>query len=270
MSQNIIIPRADWQNLPQWKLPVYPRSAGLTIFEADERENSGPRPFVQINWCVRGEGAMLSGGMEVKIGAGDVLITPPGESNLKHALSAGWTVRWVTFDGPGAPTFCDGYGYSRVLPAAGPCPEELFRKFELLLRENTVEAMRHNLALLCEILAAAGGSHSDGSREGKWIEAFLRLARERFCDPDVNLNVLCDELGIHRATLTRIFTPRMQVSPGRHLQMLRIQHALHLLRSTALPIRDIALQAGIRDSGYFAKVIRETTGQTPHAYRNQR
>lgn len=270
MSQNIIIPRADWQNLPPWKLPVYPRSVGLTVFAAGEEEDSGPRPFVQINWCVRGEGTMLAGETEVKIGAGDVLVTPPGERNLKRSRSAGWTVRWVTFDGPGARAFWDGYGYPRTLPAAGPCPEELFRKFELLLRENTVEAMRRNLARLCEILAAAGGSHSDGSREGKWIEAFLHLARERFRDPAVNLNVLCDELGIHRATLTRFFTPRMQISPGRHLQMLRIQHALHLLRSTTLPIREIALQAGIRDSGYFAKVIREATGQTPHAYRSQR
>ena len=47
------------------------------------------------------------------------------------------------------------------------------RETDLLRPENTVEAMRHNIAVLCEILAAAGGTHADGSREGKLIEEFL-------------------------------------------------------------------------------------------------
>ncbi len=268
---NIIIPRTDWQNPPAWKLPVYPRSVGRTMFRMEEEEDSGPRPFVQLNWCVKGKGTMLAEeGRTVEVEAGSVLFTPPGERNLKCSLSPEWVIRWVTFDGADAWRFCEGYGYPRLLSAAGSCPEELFREFELLIREHTVVAMRQNLSLLCRILAAAGGSHCDGSREGRLIESFLRLARERFCDSAVNLNTLCDELNIHRATLTRVFTPRMKVSPGRHLQLLRIQHALHLLRSTALPIQEIAHQAGIRDSGYFAKVIRDATGCTPNAYRKQR
>ena len=130
--------------------------------------------------------------------------------------------------------------------------------------------MRRNIAVLCEILAAAGGTHADGSREGKLIDAFLSLARREFRNPEVNFNTLCDRLGVHRATLTRIFTSRMQISPGKYLHSLRIQHALHLLRSSRMPIHNIARETGIRDSGYFARVIRKTTGLSPAAYRKAR
>ncbi len=86
----------------------------------------------------------------------------------------------------------------------------------------------------------------------------------------MDFNTLCDRLKVHRATLTRIFTSKMQISPGKYLHALRIQHALHLLRSSRMPIHEVARESGIRDSGYFARVIRKSTGMTPGAYRRTR
>ena len=201
---------------------------------------------------------------------GGVWFTPPGLRCFTRQREGILRIRWITFDGPDAERFLEGYGYARHLAASGECPEEAFRRFEDGLRENTAEAMRRNIAVLCEILAAAGGTHADGSREGKLIDAFLSLARREFRNPEVNFNTLCDRLGVHRATLTRIFTSRMQISPGKYLHSLRIQHALHLLRSSRMPIHNIARETGIRDSGYFARVIRKTTGLSPAAYRKAR
>ena len=266
----ILITRPDFRTLPAWKLPVYPRSAGLSEYHEGDIQDSTPRPFVQPNWCLSGRGDVIQEGKEFQIEPGGVWFTPPGLRCFTRQREGVLRIRWITFDGPDAERFLDGYGYARHLAASGECPEEAFRRFEGGLRENTAEAMRRNIAVLCEILAAAGGTHSDGSREGKLIDAFLSLARREFRNPEVNFNTLCDRLGVHRATLTRIFTSRMQISPGKYLHGLRIQHALHLLRSSRMPIRDIARETGIRDSGYFARVIRRTTGLTPGAYRKAR
>lgn len=262
-----LITRPDFRNPPVWKLPFYPRSAGLSEYGPGDFQDSEPRPFVQVNWCLSGTGSIQQQEEYFEIASGGVWFTPPGHRCFTRQKEGILRIRWVTFDGSEAERFLDGYGYARHLNASGECPEEAFRRFEDGLRENTAEAMRRNIAILCEILAAAGGSHSDGSREGKLIDAFLSLARREFRNPEVNFNTLCDRLGVHRATLTRIFTSRMQISPGKYLHSLRIQHALHLLRSSRMPIHDIARETGIRDSGYFARVIRKTTGLSPAAYR---
>lgn len=267
VTRNSIITRPDFRNLPEWKLPVYPRSAGVSEYCPGDFQDSEPRSFVQINWCDTGEGRVIQEEFEFRIVPGDVWFTPPGVRCITRPETSILRIRWVTFDGPEAERFLAGYGYARHLSASGNCPEELFRRFEEALCENTVEAMRRNVAVLCEILAAAGGTHSDGSREGNLIDAFLNLARREFRNPEVDLNTLCDRLKVHRATLTRIFTSKMQTSPGKYLHGLRIQHALHLLRSSGMPIREVARETGIRDSGYFARIIRETTGMTPGAYR---
>ena len=270
ITRNSLITRPDYRTLPAWKLPVYPRSAGVSEYLPGDFQDSEPRPFVQINWCASGSADVRQEGDEYRICADDVWFTPPGVRCITLPQTGILKIRWVTFDGPEAEHFLEGYGYARHLSSSGSCPEELFRRFEEVLRENTVEAMRRNIAVLCEILAAAGGTHSDGSREGKLIDAFLSLARREFRNPEVNFNTLCDRLGVHRATLTRIFTSRMQISPGKYLHSLRIQHALHLLRSSRMPIHNIARETGIRDSGYFARVIRKTTGLSPAAYRKAR
>ncbi len=265
-----IVTRPDYLKLPEWKLPVYPRSAGFSLFGPGEFEEAPPRPFVQLNWCVSGSGTITQDEITWNLTPGSVLFTPPGIRCVNRQLESRWLIRWITFDGPAAAAFWEGYGYARLMLGVGKCPEEMFRRFEDGLRENTVEAMRHNIAVLCEILAAAGGTHADGSREGKLIEEFLALGQRKFCDPETDLNTLCEQMHIHRATLTRIFTPRMQTSPGKYLRGLRIQHALQLLRSSRMPICEIARQAGIRDSGYFSRVIREATGMTPGEYRRSR
>lgn len=270
VTRNSIITRPDHLKLPEWKLPLYPRSAGISEYCPGDFQDSAPRTFVQINWCNSGDGDITQEECTFPIVPGGVWFTPPGRRCLTRHRQGILRIRWVTFDGPEAERFLAGYGYPRHIPAAGGCPEELFRRFEEALRENTVEAMRRNIAVLCEILAAAGGTHSDGSREGNLIDAFLSLARREFRNPEVDFNTLCDRLKVHRATLTRIFTSKMQISPGKYLHGLRIQHALHLLRSSRMPIHEVARETGIRDSGYFARVIRETTGMTPGAYRRTR
>ena len=60
----------------------------------------------------------------------------------------------------------------------------------------------------------------------------IRICRERFSDPDLNVNRLADELAMDRSTLRRIFQSKMRMTPSDYLAKLRIQHALSLLDQT--------------------------------------
>ncbi len=68
----ILITRPDFRTLPAWKLPVYPRSAGLSEYHEGDIQDSTPRPFVQLNWCLSGRGDVIQEGKEFQIEPGGV------------------------------------------------------------------------------------------------------------------------------------------------------------------------------------------------------
>jgi AraC family transcriptional regulator len=49
----------------------------------------------------------------------------------------------------------------------------------------------------------------------------------------------------------------------------RIERAKQLLRTTQLPIMEIAFQVGCKNHSYFSKLFRKLTGMSPRTYRNQ-
>lgn len=53
-----------------------------------------------------------------------------------------------------------------------------------------------------------------------------------------------------------------------YLKVMRMNYALLLLQDSGDNIRNIALKAGYRNAGHFAKLFRETFGMGPQEYRN--
>ena len=76
-------------------------------------------------------------------------------------------------------------------------------------------------------------------------------------------------INISSATFHRTFTAVMNVTPGRYLSSLRINHARHLLETTDLTITNIAQECGFYDHSHFVRIFRHEHGITPGEYRHQ-
>ena len=64
-----------------------------------------------------------------------------------------------------------------------------------------------------------------------------------------------------------LFSATMSQSPGRYLQMLRMQRARHLLISSGMNVQEIGLQCGYADPYHFSRQFRACFGMCPSAYR---
>ena len=53
-----------------------------------------------------------------------------------------------------------------------------------------------------------------------------------------------------------------------YLKVLRMNHALLLLRDSDDNIRNVALKVGYRNAGHFSKLFKDTFGMGPKEYRN--
>lgn len=89
-------------------------------------------------------------------------------------------------------------------------------------------------------------------------------------DQPLDLQHLGNVANCSRATLLRMFKHELRTTPGRWLTESRMNLAMMLLRTTALPIQVIAQRAGIADAHYFSHVFRKAVGVPPREYRAQR
>ncbi len=73
---------------------------------------------------------------------------------------------------------------------------------------------------------------------------------------------------LNKDYMCRKFKQIYNVSMVNYLNLIRIENAKKLIRSTNVRIRDIACQVGFEDEKYFARMFKKLTGMTPSEYRN--
>ncbi len=248
-------------------LPLVVRSVGCYRVGRDFAERHGPRWFTELFWTIRGEGLWRLDGAARRARAGEFFIYRPGEPHELAAGPEGWEYRWITFDGRDTLRLLDMFGLSRS-GRAGPCPEEAFERVEAALSRPTLEGVREASVAAYAILAAAGRSGAGGrGGEGGGAEAVRRELDARYTEPDAGVETIAATLGLHRTTLLRTFTAAYGVTPSTYLARRRLQHALSLLRTTAIPVAEVAAAAGFRSAEYLARVVRAETGGSPRAFR---
>lgn len=199
--------RPELDRFPKINLPVYPRSSGHFRKPADFQEKipPGKKNFVQIFWGIEGEGLIEINGKNEVLHPGEVVYHLPMEPHIHQSITETWEYRWITFDGPNARNFILSYHYPRTCFPAGPCPHESFLTFENLMLERTPYAWRKMFAVICDILALAGGANQEATLENKLLAESIRICRENFQNPNLNVNALAERLNVNRSTLLRIF-----------------------------------------------------------------
>ncbi|WP_158592159.1 AraC family transcriptional regulator [Noviherbaspirillum sedimenti] len=81
------------------------------------------------------------------------------------------------------------------------------------------------------------------------------------------LALLAKHVGMSRANFAEKYVARLGLPPMQHVAAIRLDHAAVLLRSTTLPIGEIARQSGYASESSFARVFRTRHGIPPKEYR---
>ena len=99
------------------------------------------------------------------------------------------------------------------------------------------------------------------------VRRYLGVAKENMRNPEITVESLARRLGVHRTTLNRHFKAEMGISPGAYLDTIRLQHALRLLRDTAMNLKEIPQNSGLLNQSYFCALVKKATGMSPKQYR---
>lgn len=160
---------------------------------------------------------------------------------------------------------------ARLLPAHHTATRGLRRNAIVLARAET--APRREIAaqvVLYELVALQAPLHEAVSRcpgrtHAKRLNVFLRMQRVHTfisycCDRSLDNDVLARMANYSPCHFLRTFNQVFRETPHNCLINARLQRAMHLLRSSELPINEIAMASGFENRSAFSRSFRERFG----------
>ena len=99
---------------------------------------------------------------------------------------------------------------------------------------------------------------------------FIAKAKEyilaNISDDSLNVERLCEHLGVSRSILYQRIKEDAQKTPAQLIKECRIEEAIKLLHAKKYSITEIADMTGFCDAKYFSKVFKKETGKSPSTY----
>ncbi|HEY9249551.1 MAG TPA: AraC family transcriptional regulator, partial [Rariglobus sp.] len=102
-------------------------------------------------------------------------------------------------------------------------------------------------------------------------EGFRRLAERVRAKPAAEMDESAEakRLGLSPVHFRRLFAEHTGLPPHRFLVRARTAHAEFLLRTTDLPLKEIAGRCGFYDEYHFSRLYRRAHGVPPATYRRR-
>ena len=238
-------------------------------------------PSYLIKLCVSGEGMLEYEGQSYAIHPGQLFWIDC--SKHQHYRTApgkdGWHVLWVHLYGEPCHAYYqlflaqnDGRNVTRL-----ESDVSVRSTLEVLLKiyregGNTLHDDVQASALLTQLMtyciqeAGAGGSSSN--RVPAYVIDTRNYINLHYAER-ITLDDLARSISINKFYLQKLFKRYFGLSPNEYLIHTRLTRAKQLLRTTALPISQIAMDVGINNIGHFITLFKRYEEITPSAYRQR-
>lgn len=211
----------------------------------------------------------------VELQPGDALLLFPGVWHRYRAdLKTGWGVYWVHFQGP----MVDHLQRRQVIAPERAMlriglEEAILASFNRLLdglRTEPAGVAPIVAANTWELLARIVGAAAAPRTEPRVVE-MVRNAR-LMLEEDPNQLPVVDELiarlDAGRTQFFRVFKEQTGLTPYQYHLHLTMRRAAEMLRSSKLPVKQIARALRFQDPYHFSKLFKKKTGMSPREYRD--
>lgn len=224
-------------------------------------------PFFELIFFLEGKAKVDAGSESVDVLGFDVVIYPPGLEHAEHLdLRHRQEIICLWADTGPTPSF----GHAITLMDERGTLRSMFEMVYDAFTANRPRSGELISAYLRTIFLLVQQHFLEPPREvGSPVERSLGFIHEHY-SRDFHIDELASQLAVSPSYLFRLFKRKMQVTPMRYRNMVRIDKAKLLLADQRLTVDDVADRVGFGDPKYFARVFRELTGTTPSGYRRSR
>ena len=151
---------------------------------------------------------------------------------------------------------------AREQGAQGEAVYDLFKLSQCLSLDD-LDAMLHHV---CAGLVSEG-SGRQLPRASEPVARAYEIILRRFSEPGLSVSAIAEEVGMSDSRLSTEFKKVYRMTPLEHITRARMQRARRLLRTTDMPVKDIAVECGYYDISGFNRRFKAYTGMTPQQYK---
>ena len=231
-----------------------------------------------IHYVTKGYGTFKFNGKVYNLKQGDIFILLKGmQVEYVASIDDPWEYYWIGFSGSNANEYLNRTSITNSCVAN--C-EENSKIPQIILN-------------MCEISKTYNPSKSDDILLLKELYSLLYTLIEEFPKPfeykdkelhtyiqdalnfinsnymhSITVQEIADYVNLSRSYLYKMFIKNLGISPQRYLINLRMYKATLLLKSTKLPIGEVASSVGYSDSLLFSKTFSKHFSMSPLNYRN--
>lgn len=232
-----------------------------------------------LHYIIDGKGTFTAADQTWNLKKGDAFLIFPEETTVYSAdPHQPWSYIWVAFDGIKALECLEHAGFSTVERIGHFHQEtELIRCVDTILSSHQLtyanELIRQSQLLLFLALLIQEYQKSSAKNTSEllpwqtYMESAVSFIKDNY-DKEITVHDICSYTGITRSHLTRIFQQALHTSPYDYLLEVRLNKASSLLKTTQLPIKQIAMMVGYRDALVFSKIFKQKTGLSPKTFRS--
>lgn len=189
-----------------------------------------------------------------------------------------WDHYWLHFNGPAAQTYYDLVNedgisdvYIEDAQAFRHLLKETLNCSDVLDRRQSVLSAMYVTQLLSMMVVGRHTLPPDGlqAHHQEKLDQAISHLQEHFHE-QVRLEDLAAVAHLSVSHFMRIFKQYTGMAPHAYLINYRVNQAKKILRSTTIPISDVAFQVGFQDESNFSRTFRRIAGTTPLNFRKMR
>jgi len=260
----------------------------FAFYETDaKQEMIHSHNCLELNYIISGTGYYLIEDKSYPIQEGDIFLI----NNLEHHMAVhenNLNMLVFVFDQSFVWDSSDEYDYlkpffersndfSNKLDRNSPIHTQIRDTIFHIKEESTHQKMGWELMIKAWLMVAlalfyrhysesnALGNHTRVNSYDR-IRKVIEYIHSNF-DEELSLEQLSKIALMNKSYLSSIFSKFMHMKVFDYIELVRINNAKVLLKTTDLSILEIALESGFKSSSYFSRIFKRTMGITPGEYR---
>lgn len=219
-----------------------------------------------------GSGYVEQGGATLTIKAGSLVFLDCYRPH-RYYTKTGWEIYWVHFDGILARDYYEQSTQNGLIITpqnpynAAHSLRKIFEAFHEKNKVNEPVLSKRLTDLLTELILAAG-ANTVPSNQGDVLEDILAYISENAATP-ITVEELAGRANLSPFYFTRIFKRETGFTPHEYVIRVRVNLAKFYLKTTELPLKEIAFRSGFNSECSFCTSFKKTVGATPGSYRKE-
>lgn len=217
-----------------------------------------------------GSGYVEQGGTTVALKSGSLVFLDCYRPH-RYYTKTGWEFYWIHFDGILAREYYEQATQNGiVLTPQNPYNAEhslrkIFASFHEKSKASEPVLSKRITDLLTELILASSASAVQ-SNQADALEDILAYISENAANP-ITVEELAGRANLSPFYFTRIFKKETGFTPHEYVIQVRVNMAKFYLKTTDLPLKEIAFRSGFNSECSFCTSFKKATGLTPGSYR---